>query len=68
MRIYKISNTATAAPGTDSVLTDRHAACSASQAQSQRPALLQAAAETTGKKNLNAVRRVRHCKEVGLQE
>ena len=33
--------------------------------------LLQAAAETTactGKEDLKAVRRVRHCKEVGLQE
>ena len=34
----------------------------------QRPALLQAAAETTGKEDPIAVRRVRHCKEVGLQE
>ena len=43
--------------------------CSARRAQSQRPALLQAAAETTtGKEDLKAVRRVRHCKEVGLQE
>ena len=40
-------------------------------AQSQRPALLQAAAETTarnGKEDLKAVRRVCHSKEVGLQE
>ena len=34
----------------------------------QWPALLQAAAETTGKEDSIAVRRVRHCKEVGLQE
>ena len=32
----------------------------------QRPVLLQAAAETPGKED--SVRRVRHCKEVGLQE
>ena len=38
---------------------------------SQRPALLQAAAETTastGKEDLKAVRRVHHYKEVGLQK
>ena len=34
----------------------------------QQPALLQAAAETTGKEDSIAVRRVHHCKEVGLQE
>ena len=34
----------------------------------QRPALLQAAAETTDKEDSIAVRRVRHCKEVGRQE
>ena len=54
------------APG--SVVVDRHITCSASQARYQRPALLQAAAETTGKEDLKAVRRVRHYKEVGLQE
>ena len=42
--------------------------CAASRARSQRPALLQAAAETTGKEDLKADRRVRHYKEVGLQE
>ena len=34
----------------------------------ERPALLQAAAETTGKEDSIAVRQVRHRKEVGLQE
>ena len=50
------------------MLVDRHVTCPASQAQSQRPALLQAAAETTGKEDLKAACRVRLCKEVGLQE
>ena len=55
------------------MLVDRHVACVASRAQSERPALLQAAAETTasgstGKEDLKADRRVRHHKEVGLQE
>ena len=53
------------------MLVDRHVTCAASRPRSQRPALLQSAAETTastGKENLKAVRRVRHCKEVGLQE
>ena len=69
MRIYQISKTATAGPGADSVLVDRHVTCLASRVQSQRPALLQTAAETTtGKEELKAVRRVRHCKEVGLPE
>ena len=70
MRIYYISKIATAGPGADSVLVDLHVTCAASRAQSQRPALLQAAAETTactGKEDLKAVR-VRHYKEVGLQE
>ena len=71
MRNYQISKTATAGPGADSVLVDHHVR---SRAQSQRPALLQAAAETTatsgstGKEDLKADRRVRHYKEVGLQE
>ena len=57
----------------DNVLVDRHVTCAASRARSQRPALLQAAAETTasgstGKEDLKADRRVRHYKEVGLQE
>ena len=53
----------------DSMLIDRHVTCFASRVQSQRPALLQAAAETTtGKEDLKATRRVRNCKEVGLQE
>ena len=39
-----------------------------SRATLQRPALLQAATETTGEEDSIAVRRVRHCKEVGLQE
>ena len=43
MRIYSISKTATAGPGADSALVTSRAA---SQARSQRPALLQAAAET----------------------
>ena len=60
---------ATAGPGADSVLVDRHVTCFASRVQSQPPALLQAAAETTtGKEDMEAVRRVRPCKEVGLQE
>ena len=47
--------------------------CAESRAQSQRPALLQPATETTasgstGKENLKADRRVRHYKEVGLQK
>ena len=47
----------------------RHVTCFASRVQSQRPALLQAAAETTtGKEDLKAARRVRHCKDVGLQD
>ena len=56
------------------MLVDRHNTCqAASRARSQRPALLQAAAETsasgsTGKEDLTADRRVRHYKEVGLQE
>ena len=55
------------------MLVDRHVTCAASQARSQRPALLQAAAQTTasgstGKEDLKADRRVRHYKEVGLQE
>ena len=73
MRSQKISKTATAGPGADSVLIDRHITCAASRARSQRPALLQAAAETTasgstGTEDLKAYRRVRHYKEVGLQE
>ena len=73
MRNYSISKTATPGPGADSVLVYRHVTCAASRAQSQRPALLQAAAETTasgstGKEDLKADRRVRHYKEVGLQE
>ena len=67
---YQISNTATAGPGADSVRVDHHVR---SRARSQRPALLQAAAETTaggsnGREDLKADRRVRHYKEVGLQE
>ena len=56
------------------MLVDRHVTCAASLARSQRPALLQAAAETTatsgstGKEDLKADRRVRHYQEVGLQE
>ena len=53
------------------MLVDRNVTCAASRAQSQWPALLQAVAETTastGKEDLKAVRRVCHCKEVGLQE
>ena len=70
MRNYQISKTATAGPGADSVLVDHHVC---SRARSQRPALLQAAAEktasgSTGKEDLKADRRVRHYKEVGLQE
>ena len=47
MRNYQISKTATAGPGcpgANSVLVDHHVR---SRARSQRPALLQAAAETT---------------------
>ena len=63
----------TPGPGADSVLVDCHVTCAASRARSQRPALLQAAAETTAcgstsKEDLKADRRVRHHKEVGLQE
>ena len=70
MRNYQISKTATAGLGVDSVLVDHHVR---SRARSQRPALLQAVAETTasgstGKEDLKADRRVRHYKEVGLQE
>ena len=50
------SKTPTAWP--DSVLVDRHIKCSASQARSQRSALLEAAAETSGKEALKAVCRV----------
>ena len=58
MRNYQISKTATAGPGADSVLVDHHVR---SRARSQRPALLQAAAETTasgstGKEDLKADR------------
>ena len=42
--LYGISKTATAGPGADSVLVDHHVR---SRARSQRPALLQAASETT---------------------
>ena len=58
-------------PGVDSGASSSIVTCAASQARSQRPVLLQAAAETTactGKEYLKAVRRVRHYKEVGLQE
>ena len=71
MRNYQISKTATAGPGADSVLVDHHvrsALASRPRSRAQRPALLQAAAETTGKEDLKADRRVRHYKEVGLQE
>ena len=56
--------------GADSVLVDHHVR---SRARSQRPALLQAAVETTasgstGKEDLKADHRVCHYKEVGLQE
>ena len=52
---------------------DRQVTCAVSRARSQRLALLQASAETTasgssGKEDLKADRRVRHYKEVGLQE
>ena len=47
-----------------SIVTSR----AASRARPQGPALLQAAAETTGKEDLKAVRRVRPCKDIGLQE
>ena len=57
------------------MLVDRNVTCAASRARFQWPALLQAAAETTAstgkddlKLGMKAVRRVRHCKEVGLQE
>ena len=55
------------------MLVDLHVPCAASRAQSQGPALLQAATETiaggsTGKEDLKADRQVRHYKEVGLQE
>ena len=68
-----MSKAATPGPGADSALVDRHVTCAASRARSQRPALLQAAAETTasgstGKGDFKAGRRVRHYKEVGLQE
>ena len=46
MRIYYISKTATAGPGADSGACSSIVTCAASQARSQRPALLQAAAET----------------------
>ena len=68
MRNYHISKTATAGSGTDSVLVDHVRSGLASRARSQRTSVLQAAAETTGKEDLNADRRVRHYKEVGLQE
>ena len=51
--------------------SSRARCASESRARSQRPALqllLQAAAETTGKEDLKADRRVRHYNEVGLQE
>ena len=68
-QLDQITKTATAGPGADGVLVDHHVRSGlASRARSQRPALLQAAAETTGKEDLNADRRVRHYKEVGLQE
>ena len=70
MRNNEISKTATAGPGADSVLIDHHVR---SRARSQRPARLQAALKlllsgSTGKEDLKADRRVRHYKEVGLQE
>ena len=73
MRNYYVSKTATAGPGADSALVDSHVTCAGSRARSQRPALLQAAAETTaiaststGKEDMKADCRVRHYKEVGL--
>ena len=61
-----------AGPGAASVLVDQHVR-SGPETRSQQPALLQTAAETTaggatGKEDLKADRRVRHYKEVGLQE
>ena len=46
----RFQKTATAGPGTESVLIDCHITCAASRAwfHAQRPALLQAAVETTG--------------------
>ena len=75
-----MSKTATAGPGADSVrwIVDRRS--SRAQRRSERSRisaasteLLQSAAETTasgstGKEDLKADRRVRHYKEVGLQE
>ena len=65
MLIYEISTTATAGPGAASGVHARRSsrAQRATWAQSQRPALLQAAAKTTacaGKEDVKAVRRVRH--------
>ena len=66
-----VFKTATAGPGADSGACSLIVTCAASQPRSQRPGLLQAAAETTprtGKEDLKAVRPACHHKEVGLQE
>ena len=71
MRLYYTSKTATTGPGADSGACSSIVTCPASRARSQRPALLQAAAETTacaGKEGLKVVRRVRHYKDIGRQE
>ena len=75
MRNYKISKIRNSWAGrTDSVLVNHRLRSepSPAPARSQRPALLQAAAETTaggstGKEDLKTDRRVCYYKEVGLQ-
>ena len=71
MRNYQISKTATGGRGADSVLADHHRHVR-SRARSQQPALLQTAAEIINcqrrLEKLKADCRVRHYKEVGLQQ
>ena len=74
MRNYSISKTATTELGRAGLACSSIYTCAArAETRSQQPALLQTAAETTaggstGKEDLKADRRVRHYKEVGLQE
>ena len=76
MRNHSISKTATAELGRARLACSSINTCAVAQraeTRSQQPALLQTAAETTaggstGKEDSKADRRVRHYKEVGLQE
>ena len=74
MHTYSISKTAAAEVGRARLACSSINTCAAGpETRSQQPALLQTAAEitaggSTGKEDLKADRRIRHYKEVGLQE